>query len=82
MLQRHENVWKVCVSAPAERGRANRALIKLLASVLDVERRRISIRSGDTSRDKVIEVVGTTAAELEHSLRAAATREWPPQRSP
>ena len=75
MLRRHENVWKVCVSAPAERGKANRALIRLLASVLDVERRRISILSGETSRDKLIEVIGTTTAELERSLRAAATRQ-------
>lgn len=73
-MGRHEEVWKVRISAPPERGKANRALIKLLASVLDVERRRISIRAGETSRDKLVEVAGTTTAELERALRAAAAR--------
>jgi uncharacterized protein (TIGR00251 family) len=73
-MGRHEEVWKVRISAPPERGKANRALIKLLASVLDVERRRISIRAGETSRDKLVEVAGATTAELERALRAAAAR--------
>ncbi|MFV0524920.1 MAG: DUF167 domain-containing protein [Acidimicrobiales bacterium] len=47
----------VAVTAPAVDGRANDAVIKLLASVLKVRRRQLSIVHGATHRSKVVEVV-------------------------
>jgi uncharacterized protein YggU (UPF0235/DUF167 family) len=51
-------VLKARVSAPPEDGKANDALIRLLAAELHVGRSRIQIVSGATSRIKVIEVQG------------------------
>ncbi len=52
---------KARVSAPPEDGKANDALIRLLAAELHVGRGQIQIISGATSRTKVIEVQGLTS---------------------
>ena len=49
------------LNAPPVDGAANTALIELLAEVLAVSRRDISIASGATSRHKRVKVVGITA---------------------
>ena len=49
---------KARVSAPPEDGKANDALIRLLAAKLHVGRSRIQIISGAASRTKVIAVHG------------------------
>ncbi|MFV0257351.1 MAG: DUF167 domain-containing protein [Acidimicrobiales bacterium] len=46
----------VAVTAPAVDGRANDAVLKLLASVLEVRKRQLSIVRGATHRSKVVEV--------------------------
>jgi len=60
---------KVCVTAPPEDGRANEALIELLAETLDVKRRQIEILTGATSRDKVVRVSGLGRTELAAKLQ-------------
>ncbi|TSC68420.1 MAG: hypothetical protein G01um101466_463 [Parcubacteria group bacterium Gr01-1014_66] len=45
-------------AAPAE-GKANNALIKLLAAHFDIARSRIKIISGFSSRNKIIEIIYT-----------------------
>jgi uncharacterized protein (TIGR00251 family) len=47
----------VRVKEPAREGRANRAVIKLLAEHFGVSQRQIVISSGFGSRNKVIEVL-------------------------
>jgi len=59
---------KVAVSAPAEKGRANRAAIGLLAGFLGVARTNILILSGETSREKQVKVLGRSLAEIEARL--------------
>ena len=49
---------KVAVTAPAESGRANKALIKLLADRLDIKKDNIEIVSGHTSRTKTLKITG------------------------
>jgi uncharacterized protein (TIGR00251 family) len=49
---------KARVAAPPEDGKANRALVALLADALDVRKSDIAIVSGETSRLKVIEISG------------------------
>ena len=49
---------KVRVATPPSRGKANKAVIKLLAEVLGVKSSENRIVSGDKTRDKVIEVQG------------------------
>jgi uncharacterized protein len=58
----------VRVSAAPERGRANDAVIDLFAERLGVPRRSVSVVSGQTSRDKVLELRGLTPAEAERRL--------------
>ena len=47
---------KARVCAPPENGKANDALVKLLAKTLDVGRTKVRIVSGTASRMKIIEV--------------------------
>jgi hypothetical protein len=65
---RHGDAWKVRVAAPPERGRANDAVVRLLASRLRVPLRSLSVVSGGTSRDKVVELHGLDADEAERRL--------------
>ena len=46
----------VSVTAPADRGRANEAVVALLAETAGVPKSTIEIRSGAGSRDKSIEI--------------------------
>ena len=57
---------KISVTAPPERGRANRAVIDVLAAALDVPRSRIRVVSGGKTPSKIIEVGGpeTLAGKL------------------
>ncbi len=65
---RHGDAWKVRVSAAPERGRANDAVVRLLANRLGVPRDTVSVVSGQASRDKVIELRGLARAEAERRL--------------
>lgn len=53
-----EGVLKVKVAASAREGKANEALIDLIASLLDVPKRRIRILHGFAARNKVVAVQG------------------------
>jgi len=59
-----EGALKVKITAAAVEGAANRALIKLLSKALSVPKSSIAIRSGETSRDKVVFVEGLSADEV------------------
>jgi uncharacterized protein (TIGR00251 family) len=63
IVGRYGNAWKVRVGAAPERGRANTALLELLSKQLRVPRSEITIVSGHTGRDKVVELRGLNADE-------------------
>ncbi len=65
---RYGDAWKVRVGAAPERGRANEAVLQLLATELGLPRASLSVVSGHTGRDKVIELEGIDAAEAERRL--------------
>lgn len=52
----HGGALKLAVSAAPERGKANQALLTLLAEVLGVAPSGLQIISGETSPDKVVQV--------------------------
>ncbi len=52
------DLFLVRVREPAKEGKANRAMIKLLADYFGVPQRQIAISSGFGSRNKTIEVSG------------------------
>jgi uncharacterized protein (TIGR00251 family) len=64
--------WKIRVAAPPERGRANEAVVALLAETLALDRRDVAIVSGRSARDKVVVLDGIAPAELDRRLAAAA----------
>lgn len=58
-IQKHgEDDWVVSLQAPPIEGKANQALIKLLAKELGIPKSRIRIKSGRTSRHKLIDIEG------------------------
>ncbi len=65
---RHGDGWKLRVSAPPERGRANDAVVALLAERLRLPKAQLSIVSGHGARDKVVELQGLDAAEVDRRL--------------
>jgi uncharacterized protein len=65
IVGRHGDRWKVRVAAAPERGRANDALLELVAGALAVAPDRVRLVAGAAARDKVIEVVGMTADEAD-----------------
>jgi hypothetical protein len=74
VVGRHGDAWKVRVTAPPERGRANADVVGLIADSVGVLRPDVRLISGASSRDKVVEVSGLTLAETERRLEAARTR--------
>ncbi len=57
-------VLKVRVRAAPVEGKANAALIALMAKALDVPRSRIRLAGGDTARVKTLEIDGLDADRL------------------
>lgn len=68
LVGRHGDGWKVRVAAAPERGRANDALVGLLASVLEVPAASVKVVGGHRGRAKVVEVDGLAAGEVERRL--------------
>ncbi len=60
------------VRARPEKGRANDAVLRLLAGHLGLPRARLSIVRGATSRDKLVEVAGLSEDELRTLLGPSA----------
>jgi uncharacterized protein (TIGR00251 family) len=77
VVGRHGEAWKVRVAAPPEQGRANAAVVQLLADTLGVPARTISLVSGRSARDKLVELDGITPDEIERRLEAVGRKETP-----
>jgi uncharacterized protein (TIGR00251 family) len=65
---RHGEAWKVRVTAPPERGRANEAVVELLSRRLGLATRDVAVVAGASARDKVVELRGVSADEAERRL--------------
>jgi uncharacterized protein (TIGR00251 family) len=63
---------KIALNAPAVDGKANEALIRYLATALNVSKASITIASGHTSRSKIIHVLGITNEEAAARLSPTA----------
>lgn len=72
VVGRHGAGWKVRVAAPPEDGKANDAVIRLLADTLALPARDVQIVSGRSSRDKTVELEGMRPAEIERRLAEAS----------
>jgi hypothetical protein len=64
---------KLSLTAPPVEGKANDACIEFFADLLKLPRSSITIAAGQSSRNKVIRVIGLSAAEVETRLRRVLT---------
>lgn len=64
------DVYRVKLTDPPVEGRANKALIALLAAKLGVAKRDIEIVSGERGRLKTVRICGLTAGEIAQALGA------------
>jgi uncharacterized protein (TIGR00251 family) len=71
VVGRHGSAWKLRVTAAPEDGKANEAVVRLLAETLGVPRSDVAIVSGHGARDKVVSLTGLGAAEVEQRLEAS-----------
>ena len=72
IVGRHGDAWKVRVTEAPEHGRANDALLRLLADVLSVPRDALTLVSGHGGGDKIVELSGVGTALVERCLSSAA----------
>ncbi len=59
---------KVHITAPPVEDKANQALLKFLAEILDVPVSRLEIVAGATGRDKLVSVLDMDAAEVHKKI--------------
>ena len=64
--------WKVRVAAAPEGGKANDAVVRLLADALRVPSQDVAIVSGHGSRDKIVALEGMDTDEIERRLADAS----------
>jgi uncharacterized protein len=64
----------VAVAAPPVDGAANDAIVELLAGVLGVPRRSVSIARGETGRNKQVDVEGIDVATAIERIRGRLPR--------
>jgi len=66
----HGDALKIRLAAPPVDGKANEALVKFVAEALKLPKSAVNLKSGQTSRRKVLEVQGATTeavARLTHT---------------
>jgi uncharacterized protein (TIGR00251 family) len=64
VVGRYGDGIKVQVSAPPEGGRANDAVVALLAGALGIKTQQVAIVKGHTQPRKVVEVAGIDSADV------------------
>jgi uncharacterized protein len=72
IVGRHGDAWKVRVTEPPEHGRANEAVVRLLAKTLALPHDAVAIVSGHSGRDKIVELTGVGPALIERRLSSAS----------
>jgi uncharacterized protein len=70
VLGEQNGALKLAVTAPADDGRANKALVELLREVLQVRRSQVDLLQGAKSRDKRFLIRGMTRTDLDARLAA------------
>jgi uncharacterized protein len=73
IVGRQGDAWKVRVTAPPEHGRANEAVLKLVADALALPRTALTLVSGHGAREKVVELTGVGPALVERRLASASS---------
>ena len=64
----HGDAWKIRVAAPPEDGKANEAVLRLLAERLELPRSSVRLVSGTSGRDKIVELEGISGPDADRRL--------------
>ena len=68
----HGDALKIRLAAPPVDGKANEALVRFIADTFDLPKSAVTLKSGQTSRRKVLEVAAPAIKDLESRLQALA----------
>jgi uncharacterized protein (TIGR00251 family) len=71
IVGRHGDALKVKVGAPPADGRANAAVLALVAETLGVQAAQVELASGASSRSKRVRIHGVDADDLRRALQLA-----------
>jgi uncharacterized protein YggU (UPF0235/DUF167 family) len=71
VVGRYGDAWKIRVREAPERGRANDAVVELLAGTLSLPKSDVRLVGGHGTRDKLVELTGLSADETDRRLAAA-----------
>ena len=66
----HGDALKIRLAAPPVDGKANEALVKFIAATLHLPKSSVMLKSGQTSRRKVLEISGATAESVAQLTQA------------
>ena len=71
IVGRYGDGWRLRVNAAPERGKANEEVLDLLARLLRLRRPQLRLVAGAASRDKIVELNGLDAVEIDRRLAEA-----------
>ncbi len=69
-----DGMLKVCCTQIPEKGKANKAILEVLAKLLKLKKSQISLVSGETDTRKKFLITGIDEAELREKIREAQSR--------
>ena len=73
VVGRHGDAWKVRVTAAPEGGKANDAVVGLVAATVGLPRAAVRIVSGHGTREKTVEIDGADRESVEAALESAGS---------
>jgi uncharacterized protein len=69
----HDGALKIAVTAPPDKGKANEAIVSVLAAALDLPKSSVELMNGHTSRQKKFLLKGATASAVEGIVKRLVT---------
>ncbi|MFW9922454.1 MAG: DUF167 domain-containing protein [Candidatus Thorarchaeota archaeon] len=60
----------ISLKSPPDKGKANKELLKFLSSILKITLSNITLKSGHTSRDKIILITGISLDEVKKRIES------------
>lgn len=64
----HGEALKIRLAAPPVEGKANQALIRFLSEKLAIPKQAITLLSGETNRNKRVQIIGLSVEAIENVL--------------
>jgi hypothetical protein len=77
IIGEHGGSLKVAVTDPPEKGKANQAIIKLLANHLGLKQSQVQLLSGASSRNKRFLLVDQQASDVQMNFAPLAAKSQP-----